>query len=76
MPRFPSPTGAEMVRFLKTQGFEVIRIPGSHHFMHRVDLRTTVPVHAGRNLRIGTLCGILRDVELSPAESVNLWSNQ
>lgn len=65
-----------MVRFLRTQGFEVMRIRGSHHVMQRLDLRTTVPVHTGRNLRIGTLRGILRDVELSPAEFVDLWSRQ
>ncbi len=29
-------------------------------------LRTTVPVHGNEALRIGTLLGILRDIEMSP----------
>ena len=31
-------------------------------------MRTTVPVHGNRNLKIGTLRSILRDVDISPAE--------
>jgi predicted RNA binding protein YcfA (HicA-like mRNA interferase family) len=62
-----------MVRFLESQGFRVERIHGSHHFMHRGPLRTTVPVHPGKTLKIGTLRGILRDIEMSPAELETLW---
>ena len=41
---------------------------GSHHFLERGSTHTTVPAHGSRNLKIGTLRGILRDVEISPAE--------
>ena len=66
MPKLPRLTGAEMVSFLKSQGFTVARIRGSHHVMERGERRTTVPVHGSKILRIGTLHGILRDVEIAP----------
>ena len=66
MPKLPRLTGAEMVSFLKSQGFTVARIRGSHHVMERGERRTTVPVHGSKILRIGTLHGILRDAEIAP----------
>ena len=52
MPKLPRLTGAE--------------IRGSHHVMESGERRTTVPVHGSKILRIGTLQGILRDVEIAP----------
>ena len=62
-----------MVRFLKEQGFEVLRVHGSHHFLVRGSQRTSVPVHANRPLKIGTLRSILRDLDISPAEFEKRW---
>jgi predicted RNA binding protein YcfA (HicA-like mRNA interferase family) len=62
-----------MVRFLESQGFTVVRIRGSHHVLARGSARTTVPVHGSQTLRIGTLRGILRDIEMSPAKFAELW---
>jgi predicted RNA binding protein YcfA (HicA-like mRNA interferase family) len=62
-----------MVRFLKSQGFTLVRIRGSHHYMARDELRTSVPVHGRKVLKIGTLRGILRDVRISPQEFRELW---
>ena len=73
MPKLPRPAGAEMVRFLESQGFTVVRIHGSHHVLARGSTHTTVPVHGNQTLRIGTLRGILRDIELSPAKFIELW---
>ncbi|MEM6731562.1 MAG: type II toxin-antitoxin system HicA family toxin [Myxococcota bacterium] len=50
MPSLPRPSGKELVAFLQAKGFTVLRIKGSHHFMFRDDLRTTVPVHGNRTL--------------------------
>lgn len=58
-------TGKEMLRFLERQGFALRRITGSHHVMRKGDLQTVVPVHRNENLKIGTLRGILRDIEMS-----------
>lgn len=68
MARLPRLTGREMVRFLEREGFEIVRIRGSHHFMQRDELRTSVPVHPGRNLKVGTLRSILRDIEMTPTD--------
>jgi predicted RNA binding protein YcfA (HicA-like mRNA interferase family) len=63
-----------MVRFLEKQGLRVTRTVGSHHFMDDgVARRTSVPVHGNRNLKIGTLRSILRDINLSPTDFERLW---
>jgi predicted RNase H-like HicB family nuclease len=31
VPKLPRPTGPEMIKFLAKQGFEVVRVRGSHH---------------------------------------------
>ncbi|MCC6364822.1 MAG: type II toxin-antitoxin system HicA family toxin [Bryobacterales bacterium] len=64
-----------MVRFLESQGFRVVRVRGSHHILVKGELRTTVPVHGVQTLRIGTLRGVLRDVEMGPAEFASLWKD-
>ena len=63
-----------MVDFLRQQGFSVIRTRGRHHVLQRGDAYTSVPVHANRSLKIGTLRKILRDIDLSPPEFTELWS--
>ncbi|GAC1467828.1 MAG: hypothetical protein NVSMB9_09860 [Isosphaeraceae bacterium] len=73
MGKLPRPSGQEMVRFLKRQGFALLRIRGSHHFLGRGDQRTCVPVHGNSPLKIGTLGGILRDIDLSPSDFEQQW---
>lgn len=68
MGKLPRISGLQMVRVLEQQGFRLVRIRGSHHFLAQGELHTTVPVHGNRDLKIGTLRSILRDVEISPAE--------
>ncbi len=68
MAKLPRIAGKEMIKFLEREGFEVVRVRGSHHFLQKEDLRTSVPVHAGKDLKIGTLRSILRDIKISPSE--------
>lgn len=75
MGNLPRPTGKEMVRFLRQQGFELVRVRGSHHYLERRGLKTSVPVHGSQTLKIGTLRGILRDVQMSPQEFEKLWNS-
>jgi predicted RNA binding protein YcfA (HicA-like mRNA interferase family) len=63
-----------MVRFLERQGYSVLRIRGSHHFLEGADHRTSVPVHGNTPLRIGTLRAILRDIHMSPIDFEQLWN--
>ena len=74
MAKLPRPTGKERVRFLEQQGFTVVRVRGSHHFLDQDDRRTSVPVHGNRSLKTGTLRSILRDIGMSPTEFERLWS--
>ncbi|HEX6367495.1 MAG TPA: type II toxin-antitoxin system HicA family toxin [Longimicrobium sp.] len=73
MSRLPRPTGSEVVRALGKAAFEVVRIKGSHHFLHHPDGRATVvPVHAGETIGPGLMSKILRDTELSRDEFIEL----
>ena len=66
MSKFPSVTGAQLVKALRKLGFEVIRIKGSHHFLQHTDGRcTVVPVHRGETIGRGLLAQIMRDCDLS-----------
>ena len=62
-----------MVRFLESQGFSIVRIRGSHHVMARQEVRTTVPVHGGWTMKVGTLRGVLRDIDLGVQDFARLW---
>jgi len=73
MGKLPRISGKEMVKFLQRQGFQIIRVHGSHHFMQRGDDRTTVPVHGSHDLKTGTLRKILRDINMSPREFEQTW---
>jgi len=59
-------TGKELLSVLKKAGFELLRIKGSHHFLHHPDGRSTVvPVHSGETIGPGLLAKILRDCDLN-----------
>lgn len=73
MPKLPRPSGKAFVRWLEQQGFAVVRVRGSHHFMDDGRRRTTVPVHGTQPLKIGTLRSILRDIDVSPADFGRRW---
>ncbi len=59
-------SGKQLCKILEDHGWVLERIRGSHHAYSHPD-RTeiiTVPVHANRDLRKGTLCKILKDAGL------------
>jgi len=69
--RLPVASGAAVVRALKRAGFVVDRIVGSHHILAYSGDPTravTVPVHAGRDLKPGTLRAIIRQAGFSVEE--------
>ena len=71
MSGLPVISGREVVRALTKAGFVVDRIAGSHHVMvfPGDPTRTvTVPVHAGRDLKPGTLRSIIRQTRLTIEE--------
>ena len=65
-PRLPALTGQEVITVLQRHGFAIVRQSGSHVILRHADgRRTTVPVHAGRDLGRGLLRQIMRDAKLT-----------
>jgi predicted RNA binding protein YcfA (HicA-like mRNA interferase family) len=63
---FPAVKGKGLIAALRSVGFVVVRVKGSHHFIRHTDGRATVvPVHAGETLGPGLLASILRDLKLT-----------
>ena len=68
MPKLPHVSGTEAVRALQELGFEVIRQKGSHLVMRRGSQGCIVPNH--REIKIGTLAGIIRQAGVSAEEFI------
>lgn len=68
MPKLPRISGAECVRTLERMGFEQRRQRGSHVVMRRGEHGCSVPLH--REMKTGTLAGVLRQARVSPEEFV------
>jgi predicted RNA binding protein YcfA (HicA-like mRNA interferase family) len=68
MPKLPVVSGAEAVRALERLGFVVVRQRGSHLILRRESTGCVVPNH--RELKTGTLAGILKQAEVSADEFV------
>jgi predicted RNA binding protein YcfA (HicA-like mRNA interferase family) len=62
MSKAPRITGKQLVKVLERTGFYLHRIEGSHHIMKRdfPPARVSVPVHAGKILKLGTYHRIIK----------------
>jgi predicted RNA binding protein YcfA (HicA-like mRNA interferase family) len=66
--RLPSLKAREVIRALERAGFTVSRTSGSHcRLVHDTDptRHVTVPLHAGKDLKRGTVQGFLRQAGLT-----------
>ena len=73
MSRLPQVAPQQMCRVLERLGFELIRQKGSHRFYRHPDGRVTVvPFHPGEDLGRGLVRQILRDIEISREEFLEL----
>ena len=71
--RLPAVNGKRVIQALTRTGFVINRIVGSHHVLVYPGDPTrtvTVPVHAGRDLKPGTLRSIIRQTGLTVEEFV------
>ena len=66
MARLPRISGPEAVHALERLGFTVVRQRGSHIVMRRGSAGCVVPNH--RELKVGTLAGLLRQAGVSVEE--------
>ena len=66
MAKLPVVKTREFIKALNHLGFFELHRLGSHaQFRHIDGRRTTVPIHAGKDIRKGTLKAILRDLNVS-----------
>ena len=72
MSKLPVVTAREVIRIVERMGFEFDRQKGSHTVYIRTSdrRRVVIPVHKGRDLKPGTLHGILDDIGQSIEEFV------
>jgi len=68
LPKLPVISGPEAVKALQRAGFVVRRQRGSHVVLTSGGRTVSVPVHGGRDLKPGTLRGLLRDAGLTVAD--------
>lgn len=68
MPKLPRLSAAAVVRALEQLGFEAVRQAGSHVVMREGSRGCVVPLH--RELKVGTLAGILRQADVTVEELI------
>jgi len=64
LPELPIVSGANTIRALEKLGFVVVRQRGSHVVLRADHAGCVVPLH--RELKRGTLAGILRQANIDP----------
>jgi predicted RNA binding protein YcfA (HicA-like mRNA interferase family) len=64
-PRQPVVSGQRLIRALEADGWQVARQRGSHVRLKKPSRRIALVVPLHKELRKGTLAGILRDADLS-----------
>jgi len=73
MPKLPVVKSKEMVKVLRKMGFLKFHQVGSHaQFKHQDGRRTTVPIHSGKEITRGTLKAILKDINISVEEFIEI----
>lgn len=70
MPHLSPLSSKKLIALLVCEGFVCMRIRGSHHyFLNETTRKTTVvPVHSNREIGVGLLRTILRDIDMSITE--------
>jgi predicted RNA binding protein YcfA (HicA-like mRNA interferase family) len=64
-PRQPVVSGERLIKALRQEGWEVVRQRGSHVRLKKSGRRNALVVPLHKELKRGTLGGILRDAEMS-----------
>ena len=74
MPKLPRISGKECVTILQILGFMQVRQKGSHVIMRRADRGCVVPLH--RELKVGTLAGLLRQAGVESDDFTNAYQRR
>lgn len=78
MPHLSPMPAKKLIAMLVREGFACVRIRGSHHyFLNEITKKTTVvPVHGSRDVGVGLLRTILRDIDMSIDDLNRLWNKE
>ncbi len=70
MPHLSPISAKKLVALLESEGFVNMRTRGSHcYFLNKATKKTTVvPVHGNRDIGVGLLRTILRDIDMPTAD--------
>ncbi len=68
MPKLPVISATEAIRAFERLGFSIVRQRGSHIVLRRDSSGCVVPNH--RELKVGTLSGVLKQAGISPDEFI------
>lgn len=65
-----SVSGKELARIVEQQGWNLLRVNGSHHIYGKQgsDVRLSIPIHGNKRLKIGLLKHLLKLAGLSEAD--------
>lgn len=71
-PSLPVVTARQIIRVAEKLGFAFDRQRGSHAVYYRESdgRRLVIPVHQGKDIRVGLLRSLIRDMGITPAEFV------
>ncbi len=60
-------SGKELAKILERNGWNLLRIQGSHHIYGKIgsDVRLSVPVHKNQDLKLGLLKHLLKSANLT-----------
>lgn len=73
MPKLPVVKAKELLKILKKFGFFEHHQAGSHiQLKHPDGRRTTIPYHPAKEIRKGTLRGIINDLGITVEEFINI----
>ncbi|MGD0139151.1 MAG: type II toxin-antitoxin system HicA family toxin [Tepidisphaeraceae bacterium] len=74
MSKLPAVRARDAARIAQSLGFVLDRQSGSHAVFYRSSdrKRVVIPMHAGRDLKAGTLRGIISDLGITPEEFIKL----
>jgi predicted RNA binding protein YcfA (HicA-like mRNA interferase family) len=67
MPSLPTLTGKDAVAAFEKLGFVVVHTTGSHYILKKTGFKynLSVPVHANKNIKPGTLRSLIRKAEIT-----------
>jgi predicted RNA binding protein YcfA (HicA-like mRNA interferase family) len=68
-------TGHQIIKALQRDGFELVRVRGSHHMLRKrgkPPRKVSVPVHGSQNLPPGTVRAIVNQAGLTVEEFIAL----